>query len=190
MSEQIKDGTGKGYLVEVDNENMLLAKCVSIPHLAHHSRINKKAFTAHMHVSMAAADTYEGIGYIEYTGEKTVFINKILVCTEEVAGMSAVSFYVNPEGLTGGDTLEPTNLNFSSRNTIDATIKHNNDGTAISTTSDGVHFACMRGYNSVTETVNFEDSLILGINDILYIKGKTTTINTLMRCTVFFAEGD
>lgn len=190
MSEQIKDGTGNGYLAEVDDDNMLSTKCVCIPHLAHHSRTDKKAFTAHMYASMAVADTYEGIGYIEYTGEETIFIGKIIVCTEEVAGLSSVSFYVNPTGLTGGDTLTPINLNFSSRNTISATIKHNNDGTAISTTSDGTHFACMRGYNSVTKTIDFEDALILSTNDILYIKGKTTTINTLMRCTVFFAEGD
>lgn len=192
MPEIIRDGKGRGYLLEIDADNYMRAKCVQIPHLYFHSNHDQDAFSVHFHHEQQAA-TSEIQGYLEYTGDKQLFIERIIVCTEEGAatGIGMTTFIVELDGsnFSGGESIDPINMNRKSANTLDVTAIHPNDGAAITSTA-GAHLYCIRSSGPDTKIMEFADALILGKNDNIVLKVQAATVGTKTRATIFYAEDD
>jgi hypothetical protein len=190
MPDTIRDGKGRGYLAEVDGDNFLRVWAQSIPHMHYHSDIEKSAYSIHFHFEQAVDDTWEGCGYITYTGDKQLIVSKAIGTTEDVtaADFSGFAFYFDPTGLSGGASLTPVNMNLQSANTLDATVAHNDDGTAVSSSADGTHFLCFRVPDSGSFELDFQDAVILGKNNTVWVKARIGDAGVKGRITILVFE--
>jgi hypothetical protein len=66
MPEQIKDGTGKGYLAAVNEENRILTNTVSVELRTHVSRVHGQSYTVNTgSLTLSAADTWHYVLYFK-----------------------------------------------------------------------------------------------------------------------------
>jgi len=176
-------------LARVDGQNRLDVNSRSNPRIYYASRIFERAFTIHWHFTQDTGGASEYVGYFTYTGDGIVIVDQTFLCTEET-GMTAWVWSLRPTGMSGGAEYTPVILNRKSSNSLDITTYHQNDVTAapISTTSDGTHWFCTRQNEPGTLILNFNDSLILGKNDILMLKCSCATAASKARATIFYYE--
>jgi hypothetical protein len=80
MPEMLRDGSGGGYLAEVDSDNHLHTVAHTKTHLSMSSNKKQKAYTIYGQRDFAAADTDEGILYFQYTGTEGFHIDSIVCC--------------------------------------------------------------------------------------------------------------
>ena len=191
MPDQILDGTGKGYLAAVDDENRLLVSNDNRSHIFHHSLIHENAYNTYWRHTQQVNATNEIVGYIKYTGkQKGIAIRKVVMSTNS-AGESKFELFANPTTLAGGIDTVPTNFNFSSGNTIVSTTKDTNNGaTPITAASEGTELFDIRiGWNAqATFVYEFDDALILGKNDTAMVLVNSATAGDIIRINIMFYE--
>ena len=68
MPDMVKDGTGKGYLAQVDSDNHLHTAGNTRSRLSFVSRDKAGAYSIYGRRNFAASETDEGILFFEYVG--------------------------------------------------------------------------------------------------------------------------
>lgn len=189
----IKDGTGQGYLAQVDKDYRLFARAINVDRMSWHSEEFADTYSIHMHHQQTVGATWEPCGYITYTGAKTLLIGNVLGNVEATSGMSGFTFYFDSTTFSGGAVVTPVNMNRSSTKNISSiTIMHNNDGASPITVGNiGTNFACFSIPPSSSVNFDFRDSVILRTGNTLYVAANTATAGAAqgkMRLTFFAIE--
>lgn len=182
--EQIKDGTGKGTLCSVSDDNRLDVSARCHDRIYYYSR-KGKAFVVEFLGTMATGGTEEGLGYIKYTGDLKLNLDQIVISTQEPGdALTECSIYLGPTTYSGGASVTPSNMNLTSKKDSDTTCAHNNDGTAM-TISGGRHAVHMDFKGSGVQTMNIP-GFILGTNNVIAIMMNAATTGTKVRASVLF----
>ena len=186
---KIQDGTGERYEARVDQNKALHTLSVSVPSIMRHSIADADAFTVHFHFKQGVAGTTEYVGYLTYTGDNILVLDRVIYCTEESA-KTAFILSLDATGLGGGSTVTPINLNRTSANSISVTSAHQNDNAAapVTLSTTGTHWFCSRLNGPGTLEFKFNEALVLGKNDNILISAKADTVNSLVRATLFYFE--
>ena len=191
MADFIKDGSGNGYLAQVDNENRLRTQNDNCSHIFHHSLVHENAFNTYWRHIQQTNATNEIVGYITYTGNnKGIAIRKIIFSTNS-AGETKFEVFGNPTTLAGGIDTTPTNFNFGSGNTLSATVKDTNNGaTPITAAAEGTELADIRiGWQAQpTFVYEFDDALIIGGNNTMMVLANSATAGDIIRVNVMYYE--
>jgi len=184
--DMIKDGTGKGYLARVGSNNRIDVSAKINDRIYYVSRDDEKAFM--IHFSSTGGSAVQGMGYLTYTGNKKLIINKVTLATEEGTGMTIFGLKVGTT-VSGGDSVTPTNLNLSSAETLEVTSAHDGDGTGVTITG-GTGIGTIRLNQEQTFNYNFNDAFIMGKNDTFAINVGTETASTKTRAFIRCYEED
>lgn len=140
MSNQLKDGKGRGYLAEVDTENRLVTRSTS-ESLAH--GINRKTGKVWSipFENLSPTATDDLVLYIKNTGEKDLSIDALRYSSSAVTQISIEVV----TGTAGGSLTDvtPVSHTVGSAATPDATIKSSADITGL--TQGGVIFFYQAG---------------------------------------------
>lgn len=189
MTGQILDGMGKGTRCSVSDDNRLDVSSRSYDRIYYFSR-NGYAFIFDMHGKMATGGTEEPLGYIKYTGNEKLIIDRVILTSHEPSdGLTQFCIYFNPTTYSGGLALTPTNLNLASKNDIDNTSVHNNDGGNVVTLSGGscaIH-AAIKGPGTILVST---PGIILGTNDVVGLMTNAATTDTKVRANIYCWQED
>ena len=187
MPDTIKDARN-GYTAAVDDENRLQVYATSESELSHESETNKRAYSVYAHAIPGTTDT--GILTIQNTSTThNLIIEKMIISSEEntsATAMTSVHAQRKPTTVSGGASVTPVNLNFSTNATADATCLDDNDGSNALTVSGGDEIISTRIMGGGMETVEFHGALILGVSDTFGIKGFTDNAAKKVRVMVYF----
>lgn len=163
MAIQITDGTGTGQSVGVSpTGNRLNVSSRSDERIYYISRDNGDAYTVYSRDSAAAADEHQ-LYFKNTSTTKKFYVNTI-----ELGGadLCIFSIVVATGTATGGSSITPTNLNFTSGNTASATVLGNGD---VGGFAPGAVIRHKATAADTTETIEFHDSLILGQADAIAV---------------------
>lgn len=133
MPETIRDGTGGGYLVQVDNKNRIRGYVVVEEEAHYINRVEKEMYSGSWSgpITAGTADNY--IVYLKNTSTtKNIIIVKIKHrCT---GANGTLSVWINVTGTPGGSltTLTPSNRNAGSNNSADCTYYQSTEITGLS----------------------------------------------------------
>ena len=190
MPDMIKDGTGRGFLAEVDNENRLVTKSTQISHIAHHTLVHENSFNTYLrHIHVAGASD-EIMAHMTYTGNHHIVVVRTVFTTNSI-GETKFELFINPTALSGGATATPTNLHVASRNTLDITIVDTNNGASpINATGNGTEISDVRiGWQSQpTYSYEWDNALLLSKNDTLMVLVNAATNGDVIRCNILYFE--
>ena len=132
----IKDGSGKGYSLKINEENRADVEAVTRPSDQHINQRYQKVFSLPFDgIDPVGADDY--FFYINNTGAKNLFITDIRV-KSTVAGTVEVHHVSGTPSYTAAADVTPVNRTIGSAATITATIKTDTDTTGL--TNEGVLF--------------------------------------------------
>jgi hypothetical protein len=181
----IEDGRGKGYRAQVDGENRLLTRAIVTTELGHQSEDEAQAFTIYAKRQLAAADTNEGVLYMENEGSGQIIISHITFSSNSTTG-SKFEVFFDPTGVSGGDHFTPLNLNRGSKKTSAAHAKHGGVDLVYTISAEN-EFLDVRIANN-TFTFDFGDALILTPGASLLIQAESRTLGDKVRANVYFYE--
>jgi len=155
MSEQIRDGGGKGFLAIVNSEGKLNTKAISVEQRLH-ATVEKEYYEATTAVvTLTDADETPLIYIKNDDTSKVIVIDRIFFDSFESTGGSGsgkIRYYKNPT-VTGGSAADVTNTNYESSLTAKATV------TKSLTTMTGT--AWWTGQLSVSSSVALEEGRIV-----------------------------
>ena len=184
----IEDGTGQGYKAAVTSNNRLDVSSRSADRIYYVSKYIEKAFTVNFEHTQATGGSSEGMGYITYTGNDSLYISKIILSSEDT-GLTKFGVWADPT-VSGGVSDTAINLNLTSAISSETTIRDNSDGTTV-TISGGNSISTVRLNNAGSFDISFDNALILGKNDVIAIKASASTTSSKTRATIiFYEEGD
>ena len=134
MPDFIKDGTGGGYLAEVDKKNRLYTYSIVEDEPTYINRVEYEMYSGNWSSSgIVAATAGNFIIYLKNTSlTKDLVITKLKHRCEDASG--SISVYLNVTGTPGGSLtdLTPGNRNASSNNTADCTYQYSTNITGLS----------------------------------------------------------
>ena len=191
MSEILEDGTGKGYKAKVNDKNQLEVKATSVSEFAEVSIKEGKAWQFHFKRPIAAANTFEIVGTLEYTGDKSLILDNVVAAREDVNltggnGQAHFDFAFNSSYTSGGTSQTPFTLNAASNETLDVTAYTAN---AVDIVVDDSNSEKL--FDLVTETsvsYDFKDALVLKKGNVLRIKAQSKNIGDIMHLALFVYE--
>lgn len=187
MADMIRDGQGKGYLSGVDSENRLKTYSTTESEISHESEVNTQAFVF-MAECIPGINSTGVCSIINDSSTKNLIIQYVILSSEEntsATAMTSFGFWRNPTTNSGGVSITPVNLNFSSNNIPDCTCLHDDDGTTL-TIDGGNSVGTIRLMGATTQSYNFEGSIILKTNNTFAIKSKTENAGQKVRATIYF----
>jgi len=118
MSDFIRDGSGSGFLAEVDSENRLRVRSDSIRFATHVNETEGEYYTLTISNTATAAD--DCIGYVKNTASKDLHIESIFLFS---AAATLLSIKLKDTGTPDTPaTLTPVNCNSGSNNEADGTF--------------------------------------------------------------------
>jgi len=160
MPEQIKDGKGRGYVVEVTAENRLRVSSVS--RSKEHDANITWGESYNLIVNVTPTTTDACFMYIKNTGPRNIIFEGF---GAYVASAEKIYGKLGATGTPlGGNLTPPINLNAGSNNTPTGIFLTGNDITGL---SGGNIFQSFRvPANTATNIVNFEADIILPINQV------------------------
>jgi len=163
MAIQILDGTGTGQSVGVSpTGNRLNVSSRSDERIYYISRDNGDAYTIYSRDAAAAADEHQ-LYFRNTSTTKKFYVNSFELGGADICIFSII---IATGTATGGSTLTPVNLNFTSGNTASATVLGNGDVGGFTTGAVIRHIATAA---DTTGTINFHDSLVLGQGDAIAV---------------------
>lgn len=176
METFIKDGTGRGYSVGVNDDNRLLSSSVSVKELSYESERHGDAFVLNTgFISLTQTAAFSGIMLFQNqsTENQDLFIEKLRVC----GGLSAsatmqVLLKANPTGGTLLSDQTPgisNNLNLRSSNSFPGIVYIGGDN---KTVTGGSQLSNFQGHAPGHSIQEYDGAMILGKNDIVSIEIK------------------
>lgn len=189
MVNQILDGMGKGTRCSVSDDNRLDVSARMADRIYYFSR-NGRAFALDFHGQMATGGTEEPLGYIKYTGDEKLVIDRIIFSSQEPGdGLTAFCIHISPTTYSGGSAVTPVNLNLSSNKDIDNTSVHNNNGADVVIAIGGtcIYPAYIKGPGTVIVNT---PGLMLSTNTAISLHMNAATTTTKVTGNVFCWEED
>ena len=164
MTEMIKDGTGNGYIAQVDDENRLKVRAVQRSELAH-SLDQGSTWNVGSGFLTLTNDAQTPILYIKNTGSAALEIGLYVLLTKASANGDGsdgvVEILRNPNAgtiVTDETSAYPVNMNFGSANEISADTFIGGTGKTASGHEAG---------QNLRSKVGAENRLVLGILTLL-----------------------
>jgi len=167
MPDMVKDGTGKGYLAQVDSDNHLHTAGNTRSRLSFVSRDKAGAYSIYGRRNFAASETDEGILFFEYVGSKKFFINEI-ICSGFGAA-NKVEVFLAATRASGGTAVTPINMNRSAPSILE--MNAYTGETDLVVTPGDLEVIDIR-FGTDTKIVSFDGGLILTYGTNLYFKGE------------------
>lgn len=191
MAIEIIDGTGTGKRAEVNDKNQLQVRATGIGEFAEVSINEGKAWQLHFKRTMLAANTFEVVGMLEYTGDGLLVLDNVVAAREDVSltggnGQAHFDFAFGTTYVSGGTLQQAFTLNASSSKAL-AAISY----TGVSSTITVDESNREKLFDLVTETsvsYDFKDALVLKKGDVLTIKAQSKNISDVMHLAVFVYE--
>lgn len=176
----IQDGKGTGKVAEVDTNNMLAVKAVTITE--EHYATHNKGKGWHIVLQQTPTGANDNFFYFKNTSEDETYV--IEGFDSRVASAETLEIYLNPTGTTsGGTAVTPTNSNTSHQATsMSATIEAGNDITGL---SNGNLFHRVFLTNTNTDYINFELDLAVEPGGSLVVRAVTGAIQIDMALQVY-----
>jgi len=172
MTNEIKDGTGKGYIAKVDSDNRLHVNGVSRTQ-SEQAALLSQAYNLSTGTVTLTSDTKSCIAYMKYTGTDPFVIKEILAIPSESTGgtgRAVISLEKNPTTGTIIDNavVMPSiqNRDFSSSELLDANLYKGVDGDTI---TDGSVFGA-------TSRSNFDVPITFDAANIVLRKGNSISV--------------
>lgn len=171
MAEQIRDGTGSGKLAKVNTYNQLVTRAISgsVEHWVNHDQ--------GLCYNLLFDQTPTGAGdcflYVKNTSSDYDVVIEGFTCA--VGSAEQILVKLNDTGTpSGGSTATPVNLNSGSGNSAVGTFQTGNDITGLSggSTADKIWFT-----SAGTESYNFEQDMVLGVNGVFTLYAVTGAVN-------------
>lgn len=139
MGEQIKDGTGLGYLVKVDGDNRIHTDAVSHSVLADAVDRGRAWNLGTGVINLTGNATASALLYIKNTGTDIIQLDLYVIITGASTGGSGnmkVEILRNPTGGTlissPSGSITATNMNFGSSNSPSATLSYGAEAKTLS----------------------------------------------------------
>ena len=173
MPDTLRDGTGKGFLAQVDRDNHLHAAVNSASRLSFVSRARSGAYSIYGRRNFTASATDEGILFMEYVGSKKFFINEIICSGVGIA--NKVELFVAATRTSGGTSVIPLNMNRVAPSVLE--MDAYTGETDLVVTSGDLEIVDLR-FGTDTKNINFDGSLILTYGKTLYFKGEVADHTT------------
>jgi len=171
----IRDGTGTGNLVRVGSLNRMDISSRSNRRIYYASRDLKTAFTENWaHQSSGSTNT---VGYLTYTGDDNLYIDKIIVVSEDNTSATTLCKFGIWTGTTfsGGTLKVPVNMNVTSSVASNVSAYEDADsGTGTITSSGGNPVGTIRIMGAGTYEWIFDGAIILGKNNTFGVKASVT----------------
>lgn len=188
MVDQIKDGSGKGYLAQVDKDNHLHVAGNTVSRMSFISRKIAGSYSIYGRRNFTASGTDEGILFMEYVGKKKFFIDKVF-CSGFGAG-NKVEMFIAATRTSGGTEGTPINMNRSAPSVLEMNVY---TGTTDLVVTPGDLEVIDIRFATDTKPINFDGSLILTYGKNLYFKGEVadhTTDKIRIMVLGYEEEGD
>ena len=113
MGEQLKDGTGKGYLAEVDSRHRLHTRSITETENKYINLLDAESYLYYSDITPTGAG--DVFCYVKNTGDKDLILNWYRIWSGTSA--EAIDIYVGMTGTPSGTTtITPTNMNITSSN--------------------------------------------------------------------------
>ncbi|MCP4569088.1 MAG: hypothetical protein GY841_16055 [FCB group bacterium] len=176
MAETIKDGTGKGYLAKVNDENMLdcWSVCESVEHHSNHDE--KQAY--HVLFNKTATGAGDCIFYAKNDSDTDLIVEGFWF---RVASAEQVQIKIGDTGTpASGTTITPVNNNAGSSNAAEGTFEHGTDITGLSGGSVVEKYWLT---STASEMFNFEQDIVLPKNltlTIYVVSGSVDVAGTMV----------
>jgi hypothetical protein len=175
MAEEIKDGTGGGYIAAVNEQNRLEVFATTEEFVADVSHRNGEAFIlASDFVALTTTGSFNAIMYIKNNSDKDLYIRSIRVCGDG-SGTAQIRLIRNP---TSGTIVSEANLadqlssNFGSTKQFEGlAYSASGDG---KTLTDGDNFTNFINHLPGHSTEDFRGAVILKKGSSLGITCKPT----------------
>lgn len=190
MALTIKDNTGKGYGLKVDDKNRLSAKSMSLSQQYVISNEEERAFQVSSEKAIAASEI-KLILLKNTSDSRDLVISYIRLETIGAAAANANAYwtvYTGGDYSSGGTATTPTNMNVGSAITAEGTFY---DATASTITTSGTQNVIDKTWATNTNiTYNKEGALILSKNSCLTISWTGSTAAGTARARVSFYYND
>ena len=164
---KLEDGTGKGNLAKVDEDNRIHTNALNVPLIGNISKDTGRAFIFRTDfIALTTTGSPSGVLYIKNDSSENLHINSIRTCGDMAWHKATVR--KNPTLgtlISGGTNSQAIGLNFSSAASYDGEVKI---GTDSDTVTDGTLLTQWQS-GVGTHTENFDGSLILGKEKTLAI---------------------
>lgn len=186
MADFIKDGTGKGYLAQVDSNNRLQSYAVIEEEPSFINRVEKEMYSAPFNGSIIAASGGNIIAYLKNTSEKDLVISQMKHRCEVASG--SVSVLLNVSGTPGGTitAITPANRNAGSNNSANCDLYSSTDITGL---SGGRTVAGLFGkVDNEFEFLGSHSGFILPPNATLAVKADNDTSKHYIGMAFYFRE--
>ena len=172
MANEIKDGTGKGYVAQVDSDNRLHVNSVARSQ-SEQAALLSQAYNLSTGVVDLTSDTTSCIAYMKYTGVDPFVIKEILAIPTDSTGgtgRAIISLEKNPTTGTIIDNavVMPSiqNRDFSSSEVLEADLYKGVEGDTI---TDGSVFGA-------TSRSNFDVPITFDAANIILRKGNSISV--------------
>jgi len=184
MPDTIRDGTGKGYLAEIDSKNRMRVRATTQNELGYISEEEQKGFSVYGKRNFAAASTNENILSMTYNGTGGLHIQKIVFSSN--SSDAKIEVYFDATSISGGTSVLPLNLNRGSAKTSETTCLNGNT-TLSGTVSAELEMFDVR-LNKSTFEMDFGGGVILTKGKNLIILGEVGAIGDKCRVMVYYYE--
>lgn len=173
MPEQIRDGTGKGFLAKVDVNNRLRVDSKSSV-AEEVAAQNERAFILHGECHLAAAASGGLLAFTSTSVDKLVAISRIYIDAHVLSDNIIVTQVKNPTISSGTDISETgiVNKNYTSRQELLGTLKIS-DSSADLTYTGGEQYHAFPAPSMTSQQRDMKGTNILGQNDTIVFGWKT-----------------
>jgi hypothetical protein len=196
MAHMIEDGTGKGYLVQVNDDNQLHVK--PFPNDLHQrSQETGRAYSIYLKRDISVANAEEALGILTYNGAGRLVISEMtlsLSITSTDYQYARVEVHVDPTGISGGTARTPVSLNRGSNVPSDTNVIAGDTAITfggISVDTEIFHTQ-LSSNGTCTHAWLPQDALLLEKGDSIVVTAKGNSAGTLpgVRCTIRCYEED
>jgi len=184
----IEDGTGKGSVAKVDNDNRLHTLATTRPIMVTASE-SGDAYLAYVRHSMVAIGENEPLFQLKNNSEgKEIHVQKMIFSTNST-GVVKAELFVDPTLTSGGTTRSPLNANRSSgKSTIAAVVDNRADDLVMVFDGDKEVLDVRIGEGLHSLVVDLAGALILGPNDTIGVQVEGPAIGAKVRAMIYYYE--
>lgn len=187
MSNQIKDGSGRGYLARVNSQQKLLTEATVFTNMHQISNNFGQAYVVTTDfIPITTTVSYSGILYVQNTSTDLHMHVALIKAAQDV--LTQWKFIKNPTTgtlISTATLAKITNLNFNSNNIGQAVVYQ---GANALTVTDGIE-AALWTENAGGIPIGLDGAVILQTNDtVAFMAQPTATANINMSLMVYFDE--
>lgn len=184
MTNQIKDGTGKGYLAAVSKTNKLLTESTVLSHIHSISNDTGQAYVVTTNfVSISDTTIFHGVLYIQNNSPTHLHLELILSGQTSITQWKFLRNPITGTIVTTENPANETNLNFISNNVANLTAYEGFEGATIAGLSAANWITPGGGF-----PINLGGAILLGPNDSVGFSAKPSVAGTLSMSIMLYFE--